>query len=126
MSSYKGLNLFGSGPHRLMDGPRGQLVTLDFFGGGFGGGSTAQGPIDWVVVVRGRLVASSAAGLRALRDAVLAQVEDTPTPGTLIDNHGRSWTGMSFVRFAEAGPVDRGRVFSTAYEATFQALEGGS
>ncbi|MDX2131607.1 MAG: hypothetical protein SFY69_06120 [Planctomycetota bacterium] len=122
MSTFKGLNLFGSGPHRFEEGPRGQLITVDYFEGGIGGGSTAQGPIDWVVVVRGRLVSGSESGLRGLRDAVLAQVQDTPTPGTLVDDHGRTWTGMSFVKFAEDGAVDRGRVFSTAYEAVFQKL----
>ncbi|CAG0953147.1 hypothetical protein PHYC_00310 [Phycisphaerales bacterium] len=122
MSSFKSLDLFGSGPHRFSLGPRGQLVTIDFFGGGSGGGSTAQGLIDAIITVRGRLVASTESALLTLRNAVFAQLQATPTPGTLIDNHAHSWTGMSFVRYAESGPTDRGRVWSIAYEATFQAL----
>lgn len=122
MSSFKGIDLFGSGPHRFTLGPRGQLVTIDYFGGGAGGGSTAQGPIDGTITVRGRLVASTESDLLTLRNAVMAQLQATPTPGTLIDNHNHSWTGMSFVRYVESGPADRGRVWSIGYEATFQAL----
>jgi hypothetical protein len=122
MSSFKSLNLFGSGPHRFRTGPRGQLVTVDYFGGGSGGGSTAQGLIDWDVIVAGRLVASSESALWALRDAIIAQLEPTPTPGTLIDAHGRSWTGMSFVGYTEGDRTDRGRVRSIAYTAVFKRL----
>ncbi|MCE7973863.1 MAG: hypothetical protein DYG92_05970 [Leptolyngbya sp. PLA1] len=120
MSSFKSLNLFGSGPHRFRTGPRGQLVTQDFFVGGTGGGSTAQGLIDYDVIVTGRLVATSEAALWTLRDAILAQIEATPTPGTLVDDHGRSWTGMSFVAYTEADRTDRGRVRSIAYTALFK------
>lgn len=122
MSSFKSLNLFGSGPHRFRTGPRGQLVTQDFFVGGSGGGSTAQGLIDHDVIVAGRLVATSESGLWTLRDAILAQLEATPTPGTLVDGHGRSWTGMSFVGYTEADRTDRGRVTSIAYTALFKKL----
>lgn len=122
MSSFKGLNLFGSGPHRFEHGPRGQLITIDFFGGDPGGGSTAQGLIDWTIVLRGRLTASGESALRTLRDAVIAQLQATPTPGTLIDENGHSWANMTFVRYTEDGPVNKGRVWSVGYEAVFQAL----
>lgn len=121
-TSFKGLNLFGSGPHRVEFGPRGHLVTVDFFGGGTGGGSTAQGLSDWTLLVRGRLVSTTESGLRTLRDAVAAQLEATPTPGTFVDHHGHAWTGLTFVRFAEQGPADAGRAWSIGYEAAFQAL----
>lgn len=123
-SSFKGLDLFGSGPHRFVDGRRGHLVTVDFFGGGGGGGSTAQGVIDWKVEVRGRLVAGSESALRALRAAIVAQVElnDPPVPGTLVGLTGHSYAGLSLVAFEETGPVDRGRVWSVAYVAEFQKV----
>ncbi|GJQ28610.1 MAG: hypothetical protein HBSAPP03_04940 [Phycisphaerae bacterium] len=121
-TTFKGLNLFNSGPHRVEFGPRGHLVTIDFFGGGSGGGSTAQGLTDWTLVVRGRLVATSESALHTLREAVRAQLQATPTAGTFIDHHGHSWSGLTFVRYAEHGPADRGRAWSVAYEAVFQAL----
>lgn len=122
MSSFKGLNLFGSGPHRFSLAKQGHLLTSDFFFGGAGGGSTAQGLIDLDVVVRGRLIAASDASLWTLRDSVAAQLLDPPTPGTLIDEHGRSWAGMSFVGYVEEDRVDRGRVVSVGYEAVFRKM----
>jgi hypothetical protein len=119
-TSYKGLNLFGSGPHRVLHGRRGHLVTLDFFSGGSGGGSTAHGLTDWRLVVRGRLVGSSESSLRTVRDAVIAQIQAAPTPGTFLDHHNHAWTGLIFVQYRESGPVEKGRVWSVAYEAVFQ------
>lgn len=121
-TTYKGINLFGSGPHRVEFLAKGHLITIDFFGGGTGGGSTAQGLTDWQVVVRGRLVAASESSLRTLRDVVISQLQATPTPGTLVDHHGHSWAGLSFVKYTEQGPMDKGRVWSIGYEAVFQAL----
>lgn len=121
-TTYKGLNLFGSGPHRVEFLPKGHLITIDFFGGGSGGGSTVQGLTDPQVVVRGRLTAASESSLRTLRDAIIAQLQATPTPGTLVDHHAHSWTGLSFVKYTEQGPIDKGRIWSIGYEAIFQAL----
>lgn len=120
MSSFKSLNLFGSGPHRFSQSRQGQLVLPDYVLGLPGGGSTPQGLVELEVVVRGRLVAASESGLWSLRDAVAAQVIDPPTPGTLVDNSGRSYTGMSLISYEEADRVDRGRVWSVAYKAVFR------
>lgn len=121
-STFKGLDLFGSGPHRFSVGPRGQLITANFFNGGGNAGSTLQGLIAWQVIVKGRLVAGSEAALNALRDAVIAQLEPLPTPGTLVDTRGRTWSDMNFVTFQEGDRVDRGRVWSVTYTATFVRL----
>ena len=122
MSSFNGLNLFGSGPHRFYHGKRGQLLTLDLFNGGSDGGSTANGLIDFEVLVRGRLVASSESALTALRDAIIAQVQNSPVVGVLIDTQGRTFSGMSLVAYSERGRRDRGRVFSVRYEVVFKKL----
>lgn len=122
MSSYKGLNLFGSGPHRVRVGKRGHLVTLDFFTGGTGAGSTSQGLFDLDVIVTGRLVATTEAALWALRDAVTNQLAFPPVPGTLIDNTGRSYADLTLVSYVEEEPRDLGRVFSIGYEAQFRRL----
>ncbi len=120
MSSYSGQDLFGSGPHRTYLGRRGQLLTIDFFGGESGGGSTAQGLMDWDIVIRGRLIASGDAGLTTLRNAILAQLQDPPVLATLIDTQGRTWNDMSLVTFSDRGRRDRGRQFSIRYEAVFR------
>lgn len=122
MSSFNGLNLFGSGPHRFYHGKRGQLLSFDLFNGGTGGGSTANGLIDFEIIVRGRLVATSESALTALRDAIITQVQNTPVVGVLVDTQGRTFTGMSLVSFTERGRRDRGRVFSVRYEVIFKKL----
>lgn len=122
MSSFKGIDLFGTGPHRFSVGPRGQLITSNFFNGAGNAGSTAQGLIAWQVIVKGRLAGATQAALDAARDAVLAQLEPTPTPGDLVDTRGRTWEGMSFVSFQEGDRTDRGRLYSVAYTAVFQLL----
>lgn len=122
MSSYKGLNLFGSGPHRTAFGRQGYLLTMNFFNGGTGGGSTSQGLVELDIFIRGRLVASSEASLHTLREAVRAQMAAAPSIGTLVDTAGRSWNGMALVSYREGGRRDRGRVFSMRYEAQFRKM----
>lgn len=78
--------------------------------------------ISYEIVVTGRLVAASESALWALRDAVIAQLQAVPTGGTLIDNLGRSWTGMSFVTYTEQPRTDRGRTRSIGYTAVFKKL----
>lgn len=125
MSSYKGLDLFGSGPHRFSLGRQGQQV-LSYFGTGTPApGTFSVGVLELEVVVRGRLVAVSEAGLWALRDAVAAEVVFPLSPGELVDGTGRSFAGMSLVRWAEGDRVDRGRVRSVGYEAVFRRFVPG-
>ena len=120
MSSFKGIDLFGSGPHRFHLAKQGEDVVPNFVLGSGGSGSTSVGPIELDVIVSGRLVAASESALWALRDAVTAQLADPPDPGTLIDNHGRTWTDMSFITYEEADRTDRGRATSIEYTATFR------
>lgn len=118
-STFKSLALF-AGPHRFCVARQGHLVLSDFALGGFGPNSYPLGLVELEVVVRGRLVASSEAALWALRDAMVAQLLDPPTPGELIDQHGRTWSGMSFHSYEEGDRTDRGRVRSISYEARFR------
>lgn len=119
-SSWNGLDLFGSGPHRFAVGPIGELVLSQVAMGSYAPGSVAIGPVELDVIVTGRLVAASDAALWVIRDAIGAQLTDPPTSGTLIDHHGRSWPGMSFIRFESADRTDRGRVVSLGYRAVFR------
>lgn len=120
MSTYKTLNLFGSGPHRFALEYQGQLVVPKLRLGIQLSGSGWLGIEELTVRIAGRLVASSQSALWALRDAIAAQLIEPPTPGTLIDNSGRTFTQMSFISFEEADRTDRGRAFSLAYTARFR------
>lgn len=118
-STFKSLSLF-AGPHRFAVARQGQLIISDLALGGFGPNTYPLGLVELEVVVTGRLVASSEAGLWTLRDALTAQLLDPPSPGTLVDAHGRTWEGMSFHSYTEGDRTDRGRVRSIAYEARFR------
>ena len=122
-SSFKGINLFGSGPHRFALGVQGQRVVPDYVLGFGGAGTTPVGLVEAEVVVTGRLVASSEASLWAQRDAIVAQLLDPPAPGLLVDHHGREWATMSFIVFTEGARIDRGRMVSLAYTAQFRRFD---
>lgn len=118
-SSFKSLDLFGSGPHRFRELRRGQLIVPEFALGLLSPGSIYLGPLELQVEVRGRLIAASESALWTLRDAITAQLLDPPSPGTLIDLHGRTFADMSFIRFEPGDRTDRGREVSLAYTALF-------
>ena len=121
-SSYKSKNLFGSGPHRFAIGRQGHLLVSDVELGSYTPKTNAFGLLELEVTVRGRLVSTSDSGLWTLRDAVVAELLDPPTAGTLVDHTGRSFASMSFVMYTEANRVDRGRTWSIAYVARFRRL----
>lgn len=121
-SSYKSLNLFGSGPHRFHVGPQGLQLVLNVDLGTAAGGTVNLGLLEWDVFIRGRLIAANDAALWVLRDAITAQITNPPVPGTLIDHHGRTWTNRSLVKFTSADRTDRGRLVSIGYVAQFREL----
>ena len=118
MSTFKGLPLFVSGPHRFAEGVRAEVTDPELFQSPPNSGSRYIGLAELSVTVSGRLIAETEEGLWAAVDAIAAQVVHAPVPG-LLEASTRSWTDMSFVRFTPADRIDRGRVFSLAYEATF-------
>ena len=121
MSSFKGSNLFGSGPHRFTVGREGRRIVAyaTVAGDPLVPGTLTAGDLGLRVTVRGRLVASSDSALWSLRDAITAQAASDSDAGTLSDGRGRSWPDMKLIAFEPAGPVDRGRVVSLAYTAEF-------
>lgn len=121
-SEFKGKDLFGSGPHRASVGPEGQQLVPRLELDEPQSGLAALGPLDVRIEVRGRLVASDLASLNALREAIRTELEAEPTPGTLVDTQGRTWTDMTFARYEEGDRVDRGRTASVAYVAEFVRL----
>lgn len=122
MSSFKGIDVFGSGPHRFSAGPRGQLLISALSQNQYDPSTFPLGLIEEEVRVRGRLVGATQAQLRQRVDGAVAMLVNPPEPGTLIDGHGRAYAGMSFVRFEEHDRTDRGREFSVSYEAVFRRL----
>lgn len=121
-SSFKSKNLFGSGPHRFGQGRQGQLMVSWISLGQTQPGTVALGLTELDVVVTGRLTAASESALWTLRDAIVAELQETPTTGTLVDQHGRAWTGMTFIDYRELERTDRGRVRSVGYAAVFRKI----
>ena len=119
MSSFKSLNLFGSGPHRFAVAHQGQAISSELFEPNPASSSLYRGLTELQVVITGTLIAATEAGLWSLRDAITDQLLDPPEPGTLIDQHGREWADMSFIKFTPADCTNRGRVVSLEYEARF-------
>jgi hypothetical protein len=121
-SSFKGLDLFGSGPHRFNVRRQGQALSSELFLSTPQPGTRYHGLLELDIIISGRLVAAAESALDTLKSAITAQLLDPPAPGTLIDHHERSYTDMSFVRFTPADRIDRGRVISLAYRARFIRL----
>ena len=126
-SSYGGVDLFGSGPHRFMFEPRGLArVPLSVIASDPQvSGTHVVGDKELKIVVEGRLVSATEAGLWSLREAVALPATEAAGTATLIDDAGRSFGQMRLDEYAELGPADRGRVWSMAYRATFIRLIGG-
>lgn len=120
-STFAGLNLFNSGPHRFTMQPRGRLIAPPLAPPSYPTASTDLDVAELNITQTGRLVATSESALWTLIDAIISQVE-LPRTGTLIDHSGRSWPTMTLHRFTPKGPIDRGRTFSLAYEARYLRL----
>ncbi|MDX2116302.1 MAG: hypothetical protein SFZ24_11885 [Planctomycetota bacterium] len=117
-STFAGLALFNSGPHRFVIRSAGRLVRAPF-----------QTPLElpftineavrelWIVQ-RGRLIAPTNAELMTLMDAVQARAE-LGQFGTLVDHHGKQWTSMTMLSFDPDDRIDRGRVCSVRYRVEY-------
>lgn len=117
--TYNGVALFGSGPQRAVEETRGNLVVPYIASGIEVAGSRALGLLEVGVAVRGRLVASSAAGLHGLIDGIASRITDPAGVGTLVDTRGRVYVGMSLVRVEWGERVESGTSVTLGYEARF-------
>ncbi|MEO1130113.1 MAG: hypothetical protein AAFX05_10475 [Planctomycetota bacterium] len=117
-STFAGVSLFDSGPHRFAVRAVGRYLTFPFEGGGGGGTIEIFGERGLVIEQTGRLVAPSDAALWVLIDAVRSRAEG-PTLGTLVDHHGRVWPSMSMVELRTEDRIDRGRVVSIGYRVLY-------
>lgn len=117
-STFANLALFNSGPHRFIVGRLGRFTRGPFSTFLELPHTTDDAKRELVITQNGRLAASTNAALWSLADAVQAEAE-LPRNGTLIDHHGRPWTNMTLISFRPADRIDRGRVYSLAYRATY-------
>jgi hypothetical protein len=118
-TTFKNLELFSSGPHRLSVARQGQALMSELFDNPPAPGTRYIGLVELRITITGRLIAADEAALWVLRDAITAQLLHPPIPGMLVDLHGRAWADMSFIRFQPAESTDRGRLVSLAYTARF-------
>lgn len=117
-STFNGVGLFNSGPHRFVMQTIGRLVIGPLRPPDFLNNSQTPAPLELRIVQTGRLTAATVAALWTQIDAIRAVAEGS-TPGTLVDHHGRSWTNLRLIRFTPTGPIDRGRTVSQPYEAEY-------
>ncbi len=124
MSSFKGQNLFGSGPHRFVNRRLGRRVVslASVSGDPSVPGTFESGDWEVWVEVHGRLVASTDSSLWSKRDDILDEAEFGVSEGTLVDEHGHSWPDMKLLTYEEQGPAQRGREVSVDYIAVFGRL----
>lgn len=123
MSTFAGLGLFNSGPHRFAVKAVGALWVP----------ALALDPLQVRVEVfavnlemqirqTGRLTALTEPDLWAQVEAIRVRA-NARTLGTLVDNTGQVWTGMTLLTFRPEEQVDRGRLFSLAYTADYVRRE---
>ena len=117
-STFAGLSLFNSGPHRFWLGRTGRFVRGPFETPFELAVSTDEGKRELQIVQLGRLVATNNAALWTLVEAVRTEAE-LPRTGTLIDHTGKQWTNMTLVSFEPGRRIDRGRAFSMTYRAVY-------
>lgn len=120
-SSFKGSDLFGSGPHVFEVGRQGRRVVslAAITGDPSVAGSIESGDYELRVTVKGRLVSGSEGALWTLRDAIASEAAYNVAGGNLVDHHGRIWSGVKLFWVEWGGAVDRGRAWSIGYEAVF-------
>jgi len=126
-SSYKGVDLFGSGAHRFVIDRQGRrVISLAAIANDASvAGSVEFGDLELRIEVRGRLVALDDAGLWVLRNALMGEAVSTVGSGVLFDQQGHQWATMKLLTVEEDGATARGRVVSVGYTAVFGRLASG-
>ena len=120
-STFKGLNLFTSGPHRFEVHRQGRrVVPLSAIANDPTiAGTIETGDHELRVSVHGRIVAESESALDAQREAITDQAAYQVPAGDLIDHHGRTWQDVKLLHVEWDGGIDRGRALSVGYRAEF-------
>ncbi len=117
-STFAGLSLFNSGPHRFTMQPRGRLVAGPLRAPSYATVSFDLDELELGIVQTGRLIAPTPAALWTLIDAIVTQAE-LPRTGTLVDHSGRNWTNLTLIEFTPTAPIHQGRTISLPYQARY-------
>ena len=120
-STFDGLSLFDSGPHRFSLGRVGRYLRYPFTAGSFASQITVETVREVVIVQRGRLVGATPGAVWAQWDAIRTLAEQ-PRTGPLVDHDGVVWTNMTMLEVRHADRMDRGRAVSLGYEITYIRL----
>jgi hypothetical protein len=120
-SSIAGQTLFNSGPHRFYVKPVGMLFVPPLFFDPLQTTINVIVPLQLSIIQTGRLIGTSEQDLWSQFSAIQLAAE-AQLNGVLIDNNNISWLDMTLLRFASEDRVDRGRVISLAYTATYVRL----
>jgi len=114
--------VFVSSPLQVSVEPKGvQLVSRRALGVP-GPGSVPVGPLESGILVTGRLQAGTLAQLLDEINTVNLTLEESSAPGQLVDDAGRVFDNVTFVRFEQTGPIVYGRVVSVPFRARFVGL----
>ncbi len=120
MSSFKGKNLFGSGPHRFTVHGRSLRHAARPSPGGDGVQVTAQGRDARRVDQTGTLRADDVARMQAQLDAIEAELDGVA--GELVDDRGRVYADVLMLQFAPGAIRGVGRRLALDY--TIAYLQG--
>ena len=120
--TYDGDALSSSGPARWAIRPRGidSQPTWRTPRNSTHSGTLPSRQLELELVVTGRLVAATEAALWTLREAVADAAVFANGAATLVDDRGRSFPDMWFIEYAEGDRVEKGRVWSVGYTASFR------
>ena len=116
MSTYGGLNLFGSGPHRITVAPLAIAKKRTAYAGINGLESLTMGGRGRPIRVTGHLRAVSVAALNVILTAIEASI--LAGSATLIDNWGVNHINVELDSYFPRGPIQRvnGSLFIQHYE----------
>ncbi|MCA9293995.1 MAG: hypothetical protein KDA20_09300 [Phycisphaerales bacterium] len=121
-ATFAGLDLFSSGPHRIVPSKFGKIWFSPYTGTINPNGYTDyfERREPWLLQT-GRLIATTHSALITLVQAIQTQAE-IPKTGTLVEANGQSWSSMTLLQVQLADRVDRGRVYSVGYELIYVNL----
>jgi len=120
VSSLDGQDLFGSGPHEIQPLGWQRALARRAFVGLDGELVVDLGLRSRIIEQRGRLQATTAQAL----DEILSQIAaaNDGAKHSLIDNHGRTFSGLVIESFQTTTPLRRGRGFWCDYTLTYRQL----
>lgn len=121
MSSFDGLALFESGPHRFEVGGVALRHVLNETPGGRGVRLSALGQHSRVIRQTGWLVADDVGRLGALIEAVEEKVDGQGYE--LVDDVGRVWAGVVMVKFEPGGVGRVGARWGVEYKIEYLQVE---